>query len=59
MANEKPNVEEMTPKELTEYEGDLMSAILRAADFKTDKSEYRRIQIKRGGKVLLKFLIRP
>ena len=59
MANEKPNIEEMTPKELTDYEGDLMSAILRAADFKTDKSEYRRIQIKRGGKVLLKFLIRP
>lgn len=59
MANEKPNIEEMTPKELTDYEGDLMSAILRAAEFKTDENEYRRIQIKRGEKVLLKFLIRP
>ena len=57
--NEKPNTEEMTPKELTDYEGDLMSAILRAADFKTDESEYRRIQIRRGGKIILKFLIRP
>jgi len=59
MSMEKPNTEEMTPKELTEYESDLTSAILRAAEFKTDESEYRRISIKRGGKVLFKFLIRP
>ena len=59
MADEKLNLEEMSPSEKSEYEGDLMSAILRAAEFKTDESEYRRIQIKRGGKVLLKFLIRP
>ena len=55
----KPNMDEMTPKELTEYEGDLTSAILRAAEFKTDEKEYRRIQIKRGDVVVLKFLIRP
>ena len=59
MSNEKLNLEEMPPNEMSEYEGDLMGAILRAAEFKTDESEYRRIQIKRGGKILIKFLIRP
>ena len=59
MSNEKLNLEEMSPNEMSEYEGDLMGAILRAAEFKTDESEYRRIQIKRGGKILIKFLIRP
>ena len=59
MADEKLNLDEMSPNEKSEYEGDLMSAILRAAEFKTDESEYRRIQIKRGGQVVLKFLIRP
>ena len=59
MDNEKVNLEEMTPQETATYEGDLMNAILRAAEFKTDESEYRRIQIKRNDKVLFKFLIRP
>ncbi len=59
MADEKLNIEEMSPKEITEYEGDLMSAILRAAEFKTDESEYRRMNITRNGKILFKFLIRP
>lgn len=59
MADEKLNIAEMSSTEIIEYEGDLMSAILRAAEFKTDESEYRRMNITRNGKILFKFLIRP
>ena len=59
MAEEKLNIDEMTDAEVAEYEGDLVSAILRTSEFKTDESEYRRIKIKRGDRITLKFLIRP
>lgn len=59
MSDTKPKMEDMTPDETNAYEGDLMSAILRAAEFKMDESEYRRIHIKRQGKEVLSFIIRP
>ena len=59
MDEEKLNIDEMTSDEIADYEGDLVSAILRTSEFKTDESEYRRIKIKRGDKIMLKFLIRP
>jgi len=59
MADVKSKIEDMSPNETAAYEGDLMSAILRAAEFKKDESEYRRIHIKRQGKDVLSFIIRP
>ena len=58
MADVKSKIEDMSPNETAAYEGDLMSAILRAAEFKKDESEYRRIHIKRQGKDVLSFIIR-
>lgn len=56
---EKPNLDAMNDNEAAAYEGDLLNAILHAANYQKDESEYRRISIKRGDKIRFKFLVRP
>lgn len=55
----KPALDKMSDDMVEEYEGDLMSALLRASSYKQDESEHRRIKIQRNGVVLLTFIIRP
>ena len=56
---QRPDLANMSDRDIKEYEGDLMSAILGLASFRHDESEYRRIKIVRNGVAMLQFLIRP
>ena len=49
----------MTNEEILMNEADLIDGLLEAAGFKSDDSLRKKIQIKRNGKVLFEFRVRP
>ena len=63
MANEKENMADLTGLESATFpkdaEVDLLSALLKAADYKNDEDEVKELEIKRNGEVLFSFKIRP
>lgn len=56
---DRPDLENMEERDIKEYEGDILNAILGMASFKHDESEFRRIKIVRNKTVMLQFMIRP
>ncbi len=46
-------------EEILMNENDLLNGLLEAASFKTDSSSYKTVQVKREGKLLFEFRIRP
>lgn len=51
--------EEMSKDEILMNEDELINGLLTAAEFRNDESLQRKIQIKRNGKVLFEFFVRP
>lgn len=49
----------MTNEEILMNENDLIAGLLTAAGFKDDSSLWKKVQIKRNGKVLFEFRVRP
>lgn len=54
---DRPDLENMEERDIKEYEGDVLNAILGMASFKHDESEFRRIKIVRNKTVMLQFMI--
>lgn len=59
MVNKQEDSTMMDHKEILMNETDLLKGLLEAASFKDDKEMQRLVQIKRKGKVLFSFHIRP
>lgn len=48
-----------SPEEVLMNEDELLKGLLEASNFKIDKSLQKKIQIRRGGKLLFEFTVRP
>ena len=48
-----------TKEEVLMNEDDLLKGLLQAASFKNDVENYKLIQVKRNGKLLFQFRVRP
>lgn len=60
--NLNADIEDMTvptKEEILMNEDELINGLLAAADFKNDESLQRRIEVRRSGKILFEFFVRP
>jgi len=60
--DERDGIEElngMTQEEILMTEDQLLAGMLEAANFREDRDNYKKLQIKRNGKLLFEFTIRP
>lgn len=59
MAKEEMNEQGMTNEEILMNEDELIAGLLQAADFQQTEEYLKRVEIKRGGKILFSFRVHP